>query len=86
MESISSGNETAIYAPKMSDIEQIKSVINASISNLKQELLQQQEVAETRITSKITSTTEFRKKGNKKQFEFNIKVEDSLNKAVDHIE
>ena len=62
----------------MTDIQQIKSVINESMLELKRELLTQQEKAENRITSKITDIPEFRKKGNKKQYEFNAKVDESV--------
>ena len=67
----------------MSDID----TINASLAKFKAELLQQQEKSESRLSSKLQQNIpDFKKKGNKKQFEFNIKVQDSLQKATEHLE
>ena len=71
----------------MSDIEKITDTINASLAKFKAELLQQQEKSESRLSSKLQQNIpDFKKKGNKKQFEFNIKVQDSLQRATEHLE
>ena len=71
----------------MSDIEKITDTINASLPKFKAELLQQQEKSESRLSSKLQQNIpDFKKKGNKKQFEFNIKVQDSLQRATEHLE
>ena len=61
----------------MSQIEKITDTINASLAKFKAELLQQQEKSEPPLSSKLQQNIpDFKKKGNMKQFEFNIKVQD----------